>query len=228
MEIQKLSQTTRGSGKYLIYGNSGSGKTFSLSTLPLEKTLIINAEQGLRTLDEICPDISVANVESMDDIREAEEHFSDYDFIAIDSLSKIGEICLAEEMKKVSHGMKAYGNMGDIMDKMITTFLKLPQTVIFIAREERVNQENAGDGQIDHVLAPSLPGKKFAAKVVYYFDFVWAVRTKSTETENGSIIERKFQTTTIGDGGYLAKSRSQRFDDFETPDWSSLFNKLKA
>ena len=61
MKIQKLRDINRGAGTFLLYSESGIGKTYSLSTMP-EETLILNVEHGLRTLDAICPDIDVANI----------------------------------------------------------------------------------------------------------------------------------------------------------------------
>ena len=70
MEIQKLGDTVQGSGNFILYGPSGNGKTFSLQTLPENETLIVNLDNGLRTLRKSFADCDVANIESMDDMAQ--------------------------------------------------------------------------------------------------------------------------------------------------------------
>jgi hypothetical protein len=90
------------------------------------------------------------------------------------------------------------------------------------AQEERVNQEEAGE-KLDYVYSVQFPGKKFMNKVPYFFDFVFALRTRVNDEGE---IERRLQTGLHGD--YLAKSRSQRLDLFEEVDWQNIFIKLKG
>ncbi len=224
MEIKKLSDTTRGEGTFLIYGPSGSGKTFSLSTLPTVEALIINVEHGLRTLDAICPDIAVANIETMDDMRDVVQFLPDYRYIALDSISALSELALKEAMAENKDGRKAYMTMADKVAAIVDYFVRLPQAVIMIAQEGRVNQEDAG--LFDYTFAPELPGKKFAASLPYRVDFCWSLRVKQVEGKDGLVTDRRFQTAMSGDGDYLAKSRSQAFEVFEEVNWENVFNKL--
>lgn len=223
MEIQKLSEIHRGAGKFLLYGPSGSGKTYSLATLPVEETIIINTERGLRTLIDIAPDVSVLMVDTQEQMREAYElaNSDQFKYIAIDSLTKYADIILAEEMAKTRDARRAYMKMGDAMTKFIDALLVLDQTVIMIGQEQRVNPEQAG--LFDYCYAPSVPGQKYAAKMPYTMDFIVAMRSKVQE--NGETI-RKFQFGLHGD--YLAKARSTRLDTFEDADWQQVFNKLKG
>ncbi len=225
MEIQKLKDVVRGSGKYLIYGSSGSGKTFSLATMPVKKTLIINAEHGLRTLDDICPEIDVANIETIQDLRDVVALLEPYEFIGIDSITTIADIALREAMASTKDGRKGYSIMADQVYNIVETFNRLPQTVVYLAQEGRVNPEEAG--LFNYTYCPELPGKKFAARLPYFFDFVFALRVRQTETKDGMTTERKFQTEMDGSGAYLAKSRSQRFEMYEEINFTNIFNKLK-
>jgi len=221
MEIKKLKETITGHGNFILYGPSGSGKTFSISTIP-GKTIILTAEKGLRTLAEVCPDMDVADVNTMDDLRKAYEYLltdTTYSTVVIDSLSEVGEMALSEAKMKTKDGRAAYGLMAEIIAGVIGSFNSLRQTVIFIGQEERVSAESVG--QVDYLYAPSVPGKSFMSKVPYKLDFVFCLRTKFDE--EGSI-KRVFQTGP--DGTYLAKSRSQRLEAMEAPDWSHIFNKL--
>ncbi len=224
MEIKKLSETTRGAGTFLIYSGSGAGKTYSLSTLPVEDTLIINIEHGLRTLDDLCPDMDVANIETMADMREVVKHIPDYKYIALDSISALANLALKEAKATTKDGRMAYMTMADKVEAIVNYFTKLPQAVILIAQEGRVNPEEAG--LFNYSYTVELPGKKFAASLPFLVDFVWPVRVKQLETPEGTITDRRFQTNMDGDGAYLAKSRSQVFDTFEEVNWTNIFNKL--
>lgn len=222
MEIKKVKSTITGAGNFILYGPSGSGKTYSAVTIP-GKTLILSAEKGLRTLVELAPDLDVVDINTIADIREVAEFLGQpdhgYDTVFIDSLSEIGEMALTEAKTKTKDGRQAYMAMADTIAGMIKCFNALPVTVIMIAQEERVAAELIS--QVDYLYAPSIPGKAFASKVPYKLDFVFCLRTRMTEENK---LERSFQTGPNGD--YLAKSRSQRLETFELPDWSKIFAKL--
>lgn len=223
MEIKKLKQTVTGHGNFILYGPSGSGKTFSATTIP-GSTLIVSAEKGLRTLVELMPDNDVAEISSLQDLRDVYAHINGdnpYDVILIDSLSEIGEIALREAKASTKDGRQAYMIMADTVAGVIQSFNELPITTIMIAQEERVAAEMIG--QVDYLYAPSIPGKAFMAKVPYKLDFVFCLRTRINAADG--TIERAFQTGPNGD--YLAKSRSQRLETFEDANWESIFNKLK-
>lgn len=221
MEIKKVSQTITGKGNFILYGPSGVGKTYSATTIP-GKTLILSAEKGLRTLVELAPDMDVAEINTIADMREAHTFLTEdkqYETVFIDSLSELGEMALTEAKAITKDGRQAYMLMADTIAAMIQAFHSLPKTVIFTAQEERVANEMIG--QVDYLYAPSIPGKAFMAKVPYKLDFVFCLRSR-INTEG--VIERTFQTGPNGD--YLAKARSQRLETFETPSWQSIFEKL--
>ena len=194
--------------------------------MPVDKTIIINAENGLRTLDDICPDIAVANVDSLDDLRDVVGMLEPYEYIGIDSISTIADLALREAQASTKDGRMAYGAMADKVYAIVETFNKLPQTVVYLAQEGRVNPEEAG--LFNYSYCPELPGKKFASRLPYLFDFVWALRVRQTETLDGLETDRRFQTGMDGTGAYLAKSRSQRFELFEEVNFNNIFTKLGA
>ena len=228
MEIKKLSESVPGSGNFVLYGPSGSGKTHSLQTLPVAETLIINLDRGLRTLKDSFSDCDVATIECLQDLTEVfyilTKQPEKYKYVPIDSLSELAELALADAKTKSKDGRKHYGLMAEKVTAMIKTFNELPQTMIWIAEEERVNPEMAGE--LDYLLSPAIPGKKFAAKLPYKFDYVFAARTHKDEND---VIHRRFQTSLDGTGVYLAKSRLSRegqLEIFEMPDWGEIFKKL--
>lgn len=221
MEIKKLSQTVTDHGNFILYGPSGAGKTFSAHTIP-GKTLIVSAEKGLRTLVELAPGMDVAEIDNIAHMREVHAMLKgrhEYEFVFIDSLTELGEMALTEAKATTKDGRHAYMMMADTIASMLKAYQELSITTIFTAQEERVANEMLG--QVDYLYAPSIPGKAFRAKVPYKFDFVFCLRSR---INSEGVIERTFQTGPNGD--YLAKSRSQRLDTFEAPNWGHIFKKL--
>jgi len=220
MEIKKLSATISGSGNFLIYGESGTGKTHSLSTLPIKKTLIISIERGLRTLQDICPDTDVAEIDTIQDMRDVFEMLEGYDCVAIDSISTVADMALKEAKEGTKDGRQAYMAMADTIYAIVESFNKIPQTVIYLCRAGRVNSEEAG--LFNYSFCPELPGKKFAQMLPFLFDYVWPLRVKQADEE----VSRRFQTNMDGSGGYMCKSRSERLEIFEEINFVELFKKL--
>lgn len=221
MEIRKVKDTVTGHGNFILYGPSGSGKTYSAVSVP-GKTLIASAEKGLRTLLELAPDMDVAEINTINDLRELHTYLKTnltYDTVFLDSLSEVGEMALSEAKTATKDGRQAYMMMADTVAGMIKAFNELPCTVIMIAQEERIASEMIG--QVDYLFAPSIPGKSFMARIPYKLDFVFCLRTRINDEGK---MERAFQTGPNGD--YLAKARSQRLETFEAADWAQIFTKL--
>ena len=176
-----------GYGNFILYGQSGSGKTYSAVTLP-GKTLILSAEKGLRTLAELAPDMDVADINSMADMREAAALLMQpghgYDTVFIDSLSELGEMALAEAKALTKDGRQAYMLMADTIAGVIKTFNALPLTVIMVAQEERVAAETIGPP----VRAGST-GQGVRRACPYKLDFVFCLRARI----NDEGVERAFQ-----------------------------------
>ena len=97
--------------KVLVHGPAGSGKTRLIGTIK-KKTLIINAEGGLLSLRG--QNIDVFTVKSIADVREVYTYLltdTSYEWVALDSISEIGEVVLTNEMEKTKDPRKAYGEM---------------------------------------------------------------------------------------------------------------------
>jgi len=168
------------------------------------------------------PNADVVEVDTIEDMREAHGVLSkagSYDVVVIDSLSEIGEMALVEAKAATKDGRQAYMGMADTIGGLIKAYNELPCTVIFIGQEERVAAELIG--QVDYLYAPAVPGKAFASRVPFKLDFVFCLRTK---VDDEGTMKRAFQTGPNGD--YLAKSRSQRLELMEAPNWEHIFNKL--
>ena len=185
--------------KVLVHGPAGAGKTRLCATTG-GKPLIISAEAGLLSLRG--QDIDVWEIKSIEDLREAYGFLAKdtkYDWVCIDSISEIAEVCLNEEKVKNKDPRKAYGEMQDTITGMIRAFRDLPKNVYMSSKQDRVKDDLTGQ----FFFGPSAPGQKIAASLPYFFDECFALHTwKDAEGK----IQNGLQTQR--DAQYEAKDRS--------------------
>ncbi len=210
--------------KILVYGISGAGKTKLNSTLP--NPIILSAESGLLSLAEY--DLPYIEIASMADLQEAYKWASEsseakeFESIALDSISEIGEVVLNFEKKpkedgKVRDPRQAYGAMAEQMGDIIRGFRDITEKhVYFSAKAEKQTDEQ---GRI--LYYPSMPGNKVAQSIPYFFDEVLALRV---EKDNEGNTQRALMTDS--DGLWLAKDRSGKLDPWEAPDLGAIINKI--
>lgn len=215
-------QTTRNVSanglKCLVYGAAGAGKTTLIKTMP--KPLILSAEGGLLSLADV--DIPYIEVGDMETLKEAYAYArdSEYETIALDSLSEIAEVVLNAEKKTAKDPRQAYGALQDVMGEMIRAFRDLPgKHVLFTAGLEKAIDEQ---GRV--MYAPSMPGNKLGQSLPFFFDLVFALRAE--KGKDGAVV-RALMTET--DGLWQAKARTtaeRRLDPYEAPDMSAIIAKL--
>lgn len=229
MIIEKVGDVVTDHGiKAILHGAAGSGKTFSISTIPnLETVLILSAEAGLLSIRHVAKDVDVISVKSVTDLREAYTFASEsdkYKTIVLDSLTEIAQQVLANELKNSKDPRQAYGELQVEMTKIIKAFRDMPgKNIILICQQERIVDS---DGKIYYGAA--FPGKKLSQSVPFLPDLIGCVRVRRDINADGSpgVIKRAFQ---FGfDEQYECKDRSGALDDFESPDWGVIFNKING
>lgn len=199
--------------KAVIYGASGVGKTVLCSTAP--RPIIISAERGLLSLSsQDIPFVEVSTVKDIQDSYELLKSHDDYDTICIDSLSEISEAVLVELKKGVADGRQAYMKLSEAMGALIKNFRDIRgKNVVFIAKSKRVEDEESGTSQYE----PYIPGKMLPFQLPYLVDEVLYYD-----------IDRKGnrQLCSKASRKYIAKDRSGKLDEFESPDLTQIFNKI--
>ena len=204
--------------KVLVYGAAGVGKTTLIKTLP--NPIILSSEGGLLPL--IDAKLPYIEVHTLAEMREAytwlaqSEDAKQYESIALDSISELAEVVLAEAKSQTKDPRKAYGTMQDIMIPLMRNFRDLPKHVYFSAKCER---QQDGDGQL--LYSPSMPGQKLGQQLPYYFDEVLAMRVIQQDKEAAP--QRLLQCAT--DGAYIAKDRSGKLAMWEPADLTEIINK---
>ena len=208
--------------KALVYGHAGAGKTSLIPTLPAP--IVLSAEGGLLSIAEA--DVPFIEIATMADLMEAyewltkSEEAKDFQSVALDSISEIAEVVLAEELKRNKDGRAAYGELNTVMASMIRAFRDLPgKHVYFTAKCEK-----AQDEQGRMLYSPSMPGKSLSMQLPYFFDLVMALRVEKDAEGN---LQRALMTDS--DGLWSAKNRScGKLEMWEAPDLGAIINKLGA
>lgn len=230
MKIQNTKDTASSTIKALIYGASGSGKTYLASTIN-RKTLIISAESGLLSLKG--KDISVIDL-TLDDegnllprekrinrLNEVynwlltEEAMKQFECIYLDSLTEIN-LNLLEGLAVIFPDRKdslvMYGELSKKMRTIITKFRDLPHySVVFTALEETEKDDNGFRFQTVQLVG------SFAARIPGYFDEVFYLFVD--KDSNRSLITNKNDRV-------IAKDRSGKLLKQEPADLGIIFDKI--
>ena len=208
--------------KALVYGHAGAGKTSLIPTLPAP--IVLSAEGGLLSISDA--DVPFIEIATMADLMEAYQWLTDsaeakdFQSVALDSISEIAEVVLAEELKRNKDGRAAYGELNTVMAGMIRAFRDLPgKHVYFTAKCEKSQDEQ---GRM--LYAPAMPGKTLTQQLPYFFDLVMALRVEKDQ-EGGT--HRMLMTDS--DGLWSAKNRAAgKLDMWEAPDLGAIIQKLGA
>lgn len=206
--------------KMLVYGHAGSGKTSLIPTLPAP--VVLSAEGGLLSIQQA--NIPYIEITSMAQLMEAYQWLTEskeaeqFQSIALDSISEIGEVVLAEELKRNKDGRAAYGELNTVMASMIRSFRDLPNKhVYFTAKCEKAQDET---GRM--LYSPSMPGKSLSQQLPYFFDCVFALRVD--KDADGNMVRALM---TESDGLWQAKNRSAgRLEMWESPDLGAIIKKI--
>lgn len=217
MKIENTKAVECGTIKVLVHAPAKTGKTRLCGTTG-GKTIILSAEAGLLSLRG--QDIDFKSITSLPDLYEAYEYLKTdrvYDWVCIDSISEIAEVVLSSEKGKTNDPRKAYGEMQDVMTRLIRAYRDLPKNVYMSAKQERVKDDVSGA----MYFGPSAPGQKISQQLPYFFDEVFALHV--WKDEDGEI-KRALQTGR--DNQYEAGDRSGALEFIEPADLSVIYNKI--
>ena len=209
--------------KLLVYGESGVGKTTLCQTAP-GKTLVVSMESGLLSIKD-ATNLTAIEVKEASEIEEIaqllENGTLDYDTVCLDSVTEMSEILLSQEKAKTKDPRRAYGEVIEVMIKTMRRFRDLPLHVVFIAKQSRERDESSGMFHYQ----PMMVGAKLPTQIPYFFDEVLVMRSFEDETDEGKKVTSRWLQTRLGQG-YVAKDRSGKLEEFESPNLTDIINKL--
>lgn len=205
--------------KLLVYGQAGAGKTSLIPTLP--NPVIISAEGGLLSIKD--SKLPFIEIKSMDDLKEAyqwvaqSDEASQFQSVALDSISEVAEVVLGSEMKSNKDGRAAYGEMNTKMAEIIRAFRDLPGRHVYFSAKLEKSQDEMGKV----MYAPSMPGARLGQSIPFFFDEVLALRV---EPDHDGEIQRALMCSS--DGRWQAKDRSGKLAMWEAPDLGEIIKKI--
>jgi len=235
LQFSTASQESLANGiKVLVYGGSGVGKTVLTATLP--NPVLISAEAGALSLREsnlkrlfgddptICYNMPIITIRTADDLRDVHlwchqsAEAKNFQSIALDSISEIGEVVLNNAKRQVKDPRQAYGDLIEQMETAIRAFRDLPgKNVLVSAKMEPLKDELSGIVKY----GPSMPGAKRGPKLPFFFDEVF--RLGVSKDQQGK--EFRFLQTQP-DLQFEAKDRSGALSLSEPPNLNYIFNKI--
>ncbi len=207
--------------KICVYGAAGAGKTCLIPTLP--NPVVLSAESGLMSIQDA--DVPFIEINTMSDLRDAYEWITDsdeakqFESVALDSISEVAEVVLANELRTNKDGRAAYGEMNTTMNELIRSFRDLPGKHIYFSAKLEKSQDEMGK----MLYNPSMPGKSLTQGFPYFFDLLLALRV---ERDGEGNTYRALMTES--DGAWLAKARGGKLESWEEPDLGKLIAKLSG
>lgn len=236
VKIETIEQSFENNGlKCLVHGLAGIGKTVLCATTGAP-TLVINCEGGTLSLknavrnglitQEQMDMVRVVKVKTLAQLREV------YDmlfarkipcvWVALDSITEIAEVILANAKKEDKDPRKSYGKLFDDMLQLIKDFRDLPHYNVLMT----CKQISVTDGLTNVTsYVPSMPGQKLTPQIPYLFDEVFAMREVNIEVDEGKYeMRRALQTSR--EMQYEAKDRSGCLNLYEPPNMQHIFEKI--
>ena len=208
--------STRGTN-FILTGPPKVGKTVSLRTLP-GQVLIADVEDG-QLSNRDC-DIPAVQITCWDDAQELllrlkeDVEFQKFDCIAVDSISELAEIKLAEELKRNTNKLAAYGVLSADMTEWLKEMKRLPQHIVFICKYQR-NKEG--------LWQPLFPGNNLAENLFFWMDEILVMRMVPDEKGQP---QRVLQCQSCDE--HQAGDRSGALDFFEPPNLGHIITKIMS
>lgn len=148
-----------GSKNWLIYGESGIGKTVLAGTAPRALFLTVEAA-GTESAKAFGSTAKEWVINSWDELNEAyrwlkSEGKNHFDWIVVDSLSEMEELCWKQTLEEAhaanssrslfQPAIQDYQVVGNKIKKLVDAFNRLPINVIFTAQVMRVEMQDPDD-----------------------------------------------------------------------------------
>lgn len=184
----------------IVYGDSGTGKTSLVKTLPEKDTLIVSLEDGLLSVSD--KSFDYVNAKTVSQIREIvnSDEIKKYKTIVIDSITELSQNTFLDLKKKYPEAkmaMKLWGDFSEQFSLLFKELRRLEKNVLAIALPREKEDET---GQL--IKKPDVYGKS-SDRIIAWFDECFYMFID----KDGN---RKFLTETAKNT--MAKDRSGKFE----------------
>lgn len=196
---------------FLIYGDSGTGK--SLLTAQFPDVLVLGCDPGARggmPRTALPYNPKMIKIESFQQLNNLipdlkENAGKAFRCLAVDSVSFLGRLCMGNILFTVGREIPRFDEWNlnaERMRKILEKLCEIPATIIFTALTGTVKDEVTG--RITG--GPDLPGK-LAGELSRYCSVVMRLYMRTTYDKNGSPIP-SYRYTVAGDDTWYAKDRT--------------------
>jgi len=204
--------------KAVVYGASGSGKTYFGATAP--KAIFASAENGLLSTKSLGNKIDYVSVKTVQDLKDLYDYLAknkhEYETVVIDSITEINDIIKNEIEVRTGKPMSLpdWGVLAKQIKSILRMFRDLDLHVLFIA------QETADKDEVGTVnkITPSLNGKS-ATEIAYYMDVVGYTYVD----KDGS-----HKVITVPSPKLLTKDRTGTIGNSTNPDFADWVKKAQT
>ena len=174
----------------LITADSGMGKSSSARTLPADKTVIVNCERKPMPFKSF-KDFKNVNISKYKDYKNLVKQLmgekgAEYDYVVIDSLTSLLEIC-NKYCNTVFSGFNIWSEYNDLVYDILQDIKDLPQQVFVTGIPEYID---IAPGEVKAVIKTK--GKEFKGAIPKEFAIV--LHGHVIDDEEGNITEYQFDT----------------------------------
>jgi phage nucleotide-binding protein len=178
--------------KAFIYGDSGSGKTFTASSAP-NPLFLLTESNGLKSIHTSNPNALVAQCNTIHEVRQFVAAASrgelpdEVETIVIDSLTEVQRLFIDEILDSKGHDKdnkmqyQDWNTMTNRMLKFVRCVRDLPYHVVVTSLAQYAHEE---DGTVARVF-PSFQGQKLANEISQFFNLVGYVMRKEVTDADG-------------------------------------------
>ena len=226
MQINSTKNVSHQHLQVLVYGESGSGKTFLASTA--SKPLVIAAEQGVLSLQKFdihfvhCPDLNTLKQLTLELANP--EVAKQYDTVWVDSLTVLADMALSEIEQHEKDPRKSYPALVQKVKKILAAFAALKMDVVFVAHAALQEDALTGTSRI----RPRFPGQQLAQQLPHMLDAVFYLSVQKRKNEAGEWVDTRVMQTAGNSTTALAKDRSGNLAPYEQPHMGNIFKKMHS
>lgn len=208
--------------KAIAYGGPGSGKTPLCKTAP--RPIMLAVEPGMLSMRD-AHNIPAYEAYDYPKINEFFKWFfgsnesKNFDTLCLDSASQMAEIILTHNLKKHSHGLKAYGEMSVEVVKILNDLYYMQNKHMYLIAKQGTVDEGGMQKR-----RPFFPGQDLNVKVPHMFDQILHIgpaRVPGVMQEVNAIRSK-------GTVDIMARDRSGNLAELEPMNLTNLFAKVMA